>query len=132
MTRKLIFAALLTLSVTGCITNEETESEITENTQTPTEHTEETNEMASDMKQLAMTGTVHFLEMEGGFYGIITDKGVKLLPMGLDKEYMVSGTIINFDGEFVKDRATIQQWGQLFRVKSIKLIKMGKSNRPEI
>lgn len=132
MTRKLIFAALLTLSVTGCITNEETESEITENTQTPTEHTEETNEMASDMKQLAMTGTVHFLEMEGGFYGIITDKGVKLLPMGLDKKYMVSGTIINFDGEFVKDRATIQQWGQLFRVKSIKLIKMGKSNRPEI
>jgi PBP1b-binding outer membrane lipoprotein LpoB len=132
MKKKLLLSTFLTLLVTGCIANNENTPEVTENPQTSIEPTEETNEMVNDQKQLAMTGTVHFLEMEGGFYGIITDKGAKLLPMGLDKKYMVSGTIINFNGEFVKDRATIQQWGQLFRIESIKLIKMGKSNRPEI
>jgi hypothetical protein len=92
---------------------------------------QEVNRQMKEDKHLTMTGTVRYFDMEGGFYGIVTDKGLKLLPMGLEKKYMVDGTIISFNGEFVKGMVTIQQWGQVFKVKSVKLIKMGKSNRTD-
>jgi len=80
---------------------------------------------------LPYKGTVHYLRMEGGFYGIITDKGEKLLPLNLDKQYLSSGAIIHFSGSYVKDMMTIQQWGTPFKIKEVKLISAGdKSTNP--
>jgi len=77
-------------------------------------------------------GTIHYLNLEGGFYGIVTDKGEKLLPIGLEKKYFVDGTVISFSGNYKEGMMTIQQWGKPFRVEKVQLISLGKNtNNPE-
>ncbi len=71
------------------------------------------------------TGTVKYLTFEGGFYGIVDKNGTKFLPRNLDKQYRQEGAIIEFKGEFIKGMMTIQQWGEPFEIKEVKLIKAG-------
>jgi len=74
-------------------------------------------------------GTIHFLNLEGGFYGIITDKGIKLLPMNLAKAYQKAGAIVKVKGEIV-DVMTIQQWGTPFKIAEIEILGMSESENP--
>ncbi len=60
---------------------------------------------------VAKTGTVTYVDLEGGFYGIIADDGERYLPFGLDEPYRVDGMRLAFVGEIARDTATIQQWG---------------------
>lgn len=56
-------------------------------------------------------GTVTFVDLEGGFYGITGDDGENYLPFNLAPEYEIDGLRIAFEYEPVKDTATIQMWG---------------------
>jgi len=103
------------------------DTKLVEKKPTPEKPAIQANEIQK-MTNLTYKGTVHFLQMEGGFYGIITDKGEKLLPMNLDKQYLIHGTIIHFSGSFVKDMMTIQQWGTPFKIKQVELISLGDKN----
>ena len=69
-------------------------------------------------------GRVQFLNLEGGFYGIITDSGKKILPMNLAKEYAQNGAVVRIKGK-VKNVLTIQQWGTPFTITEIELITPG-------
>jgi hypothetical protein len=69
-------------------------------------------------------GRVQFLNLEGGFYGIITDSGKKILPMNLAKEFAQNGAIVRIKGK-VKNIMTIQQWGTPFTITEIELITPG-------
>jgi len=73
---------------------------------------------------LTFQGTIHFYNLEGGFYGIVTNEGQKLLPMNLDKSFHQPGAVVKVSGEYV-DIMTIQQWGAPFKIKHIELIKAG-------
>ncbi len=68
-------------------------------------------------------GTIHFLNLEGGFYGIVTENGVKLLPMNLAKEYQKPGAVVKVKGETL-DVMTIQQWGTPFKITAIEIIEL--------
>ncbi|WP_196141031.1 hypothetical protein [Aliikangiella sp. G2MR2-5] len=85
------------------------------------------NAQVSD-KQVQMKGTIQYISLEGGFYGIVTENGQKLLPMNLDKAFMQDGAIIEFSGKMESGMMTIQQWGKPFKITEIKLIKAGKAN----
>lgn len=74
--------------------------------------------------------TVKYLAFEGGFYGLISKNGAKLLPMNLPVKYKVAGTLLKVKGHAMNDMMTIQQWGQPFEVSDIELIKMGEGNLP--
>lgn len=69
-------------------------------------------------------GRVQFLNLEGGFYGIITDSGKKILPMNMAKEFAQNGAIVRIKGK-VKNVMTIQQWGTPFTITEIELITPG-------
>ena len=56
-------------------------------------------------------GTVTFVDLEGGFYGIAADDGTKYLPLNLDPKFRVNNLRVAFDKEIVKNVSTIQQWG---------------------
>ncbi|WDE05681.1 hypothetical protein SG34_001690 [Thalassomonas viridans] len=75
-------------------------------------------------------GTVKYLTMEGGFYGIVTDEGKKLLPMGLAAEYRQHGAKVRVKGELIKDMMTIQQWGTPFKITEIELLAPGLKHPP--
>ncbi|WP_085285609.1 hypothetical protein [Colwellia chukchiensis] len=77
-------------------------------------------------------GRVQFLNLEGGFYGIITDSGQKILPMNMAKEFAQHGAIVRIKGK-VKNVMTIQQWGTPFTITDIELITPGdQANKNEM
>lgn len=56
-------------------------------------------------------GRVTFVDLEGGFYGIIGDDGTDYYPLQMDEQYKNDGLRVAFEYEPVKDTATIQMWG---------------------
>jgi len=75
-------------------------------------------------------GRVQFLNLEGGFYGIITDSGKKILPMNMAKEFAQNGAIVRIKGK-VKNVMTIQQWGTPFTITEIELVTPGNKVNDE-
>lgn len=79
------------------------------------------------------SATITYMDFEGGFFGLITDDGEKLLPMNLDVQYRQEGAIVKIQGHTINDMMTIQQWGTPFKITKIELIKAGiiiKTNNP--
>ena len=72
------------------------------------------------------TATIKYMNFEGGFFGLITAEGEKLLPMNLAKEFHQDGAKVKVQGQLVTDMMTIQQWGAPFHITKIELIKAGK------
>jgi hypothetical protein len=64
-------------------------------------------------------GTVQHFTFEGGFYGIITDQGKKLLPINLPKNYHSSAMSIKIKGKLITDIMTVNQWGTPFEITEI-------------
>ncbi|MET1255782.1 hypothetical protein [Aliikangiella maris] len=80
----------------------------------------------SDMQPvLNLQGTVKYFSHEGGFFGIITQDGEKLLPINLAEEFKQDNAHIQFNGEKATDVMTVYQWGTPFRVNKAKLIEAG-------
>jgi inhibitor of cysteine peptidase len=67
-------------------------------------------------------GTVTFVDLEGGFFGIVADDGTRYLPLNLDETYRHDRLRVAFSSEIVKDAATIQQWGTAVNLTSIEEI----------
>jgi hypothetical protein len=74
-----------------------------------------------------ITGTVHYINLEGGFWGIITKDGRKFDPVNLPTKYQKEGLEINFTAEKLKDAFSIHMWGQIIKIQEIKAI-----NQPDI
>ncbi len=67
----------------------------------------------------SVTGTVRYIDLEGGFYGIETDDGAKLDPVNLPAEFQQDGVRLRVQVEPLKDRVSFHMWGTLVRVVSI-------------
>jgi len=63
-----------------------------------------------------VTGTVRYLDVEGGFYGIVTDDGKKLDPVNLPREFQKDGLRIRARVELLQDRISIRMWGTPVRI----------------
>ena len=57
------------------------------------------------------SGTVNYVDLEGGFYGIVADDGARYLPQNLPAEFAEDGLGVTFTAKVLEDVATIQQWG---------------------
>lgn len=77
-------------------------------------------------------GTVKYMDLEGGFYGIFTESGGKYLPLNMDKEFRSNGAIIQFKGKVQHNMNTIQQWGTPIKLSEVKLIKAGSNVNPSV
>ena len=56
------------------------------------------------------TGTIKFISLEGGFYGIIADDGRRYLPLNLEKKFKKDGIKVKFKAR-LKHVPTIYMWG---------------------
>ncbi len=57
------------------------------------------------------TGTVQFIDLEGGFYGIVADDGSHYEPFGLPSEFQIDGLRVRFTARILKDAVSIYMWG---------------------
>ncbi|ALO33544.1 hypothetical protein CMT41_01520 [Colwellia sp. MT41] len=121
----LIAAVTLSLLVAGC----SQAHELSNNENKVTELRKDN--MDNSAKKTWQQVTVKYLDFEGGFYGLVSKTGDKLLPMNLAKEYQLPGTVLKVQGHVIKDMMTIQQWGQVFKITEVELIKLGKVNTGE-
>lgn len=66
------------------------------------------------------SGTVKYISLEGGFYGIITDGNKNLDPVNLPEEFQVDGKRIKFDYKPTKDQVSFHMWGLIVELSNIK------------
>jgi inhibitor of cysteine peptidase len=57
-------------------------------------------------------GTVTYVDLEGGFYGIISDDGTNLYPLQMEDQDKIDGLRVAFEYEPAQDVATVQMWGE--------------------
>ncbi|RKZ02381.1 MAG: hypothetical protein DRQ10_00100, partial [Candidatus Hydrothermota bacterium] len=70
---------------------------------------------------ISTNGTVRYIPLEGGFYGIETDKGEKYLPFNLPDEFKKDGLRVWFKAK-PKEAATFHMWGKPVEILEIKSI----------
>lgn len=65
---------------------------------------------------IAATGNLHYVDLEGGFYGISVDKGSKygtvdFFPINLDEQFKINNITVRFAGVPQRDVMTTVMWG---------------------
>jgi hypothetical protein len=63
-----------------------------------------------------VTGTVKHIDLEGVFYGIVTDDGQKLDPANLPDAFKKDGVRIRARVEMLEGRVSTHMWGTLVRI----------------
>jgi predicted small secreted protein len=69
------------------------------------------------------TGTVKFVDLEGGFYGIVGNNGQNYDPMNLDQTYQEDGLRVRFQAKIRQDMASIHMWGTIIEITRIEILK---------
>jgi hypothetical protein len=69
-----------------------------------------------------LTGTVIYVSLEGGFYGIKGDDGRNYDPVNLPEEFRKDGLRVRFAARELKDQASFHMWGVLVEVITIQKI----------
>ncbi len=70
------------------------------------------------------TGTVKFIDLEGGFYGIMGDDSKNYDPINnLGQEFEKDGLRVNFEAKIRTDIATTRMWGTPVEIIKIELCK---------
>ena len=94
MKTKFVFIVLFTLFLFGC--NEEND-------------------------KVSGSGIVIHMDLEGGFYGIITDGGDHFLPENLTSDFQKDSLRILFEG-IITNRLTTTMWGRTITLTNIERI----------
>lgn len=68
------------------------------------------------------TGTVQYVELEGGFYGIVGDDGTRLDPANLDDAFKEDGLRVHFRAREKEDAVGFHMWGTIVELVSIERI----------
>ena len=68
---------------------------------------------------ISETGTVQYVNLEGGFYGIMGASGQKYLPLNLGTEFRQDGLRVRFEARERTGVITYQQWGTPIEVTSM-------------
>ncbi len=54
---------------------------------------------------------VTWVELEGGFFGLIADQGTRYDPLNLTEEYQENGIKVQVTARLCKECASIHTWG---------------------
>ena len=68
---------------------------------------------------VSATGTVKYIDLEGGFYGIIGDDGQRYDPINLSQQFQKDGLRVRFEAKPREDLDSIHMWGRLIEIINI-------------
>jgi len=71
---------------------------------------------------IEIRGKIKYINLEGGFYGIIDKQGNKYLPINLPKQYQVDGLNVFVKAKIRKDIVTTSMWGTPIQIIEIHVI----------
>ena len=84
------------------------------------DHRDGTRSAAAGARSQVITGTVQYVDVEGGFHGIVADDGTKLDPVNLPEDFRKDGVRVQVQIVEVKDAVSIHMWGKVVRIIDIK------------
>lgn len=67
-------------------------------------------------------GTVQYLDIEGGFYGIVADDGSNYDPINLSSDFadfQEDGLRVTFEGKVRDDLDSIHMWGTIIELTAV-------------
>ncbi len=62
-------------------------------------------------QSITIVGTIQYVELEGGFFGIVTEEGTKYFPQYLPFDFKVDGLPVRVDAMPEEQAIGIQMWG---------------------
>jgi hypothetical protein len=65
-------------------------------------------------------GTIQFVDLEGGFYGITAGDGSRYYPLDLPPEFEDDGIPVSFSLAIAPENGTVAQWGRPVFIKSLR------------
>lgn len=78
-----------------------------------------TYEMKKKENIVTETGTVAFLNFEGGFFGIIGDNGKHYDPINWNSEFKIDGLRVHFTAKIRPDLLSFHMWGTIVEILTI-------------
>ena len=66
--------------------------------------------------QYVTLGTVVYVDIEGGFYGIIDDNDINLDPVNLPETFKVDGLRVHLEFVILDEQESVHQWGTLIEI----------------
>jgi hypothetical protein len=66
-----------------------------------------------------ITGTVKYIQLEGGFYGILGDQGDRFDPVNLPESFKQDGFRVKFQMEKLPNQMSFHMWGKLVTITDI-------------
>ncbi len=75
-----------------------------------------------DKDIIKVTGTMHYLTFEGGFWGIVGDDGGHYDPINLDNALKKEGLRVKFTLRILRDTGSFHMWGEVVEVLDWKII----------
>ena len=63
-----------------------------------------------------INGTIKYIPLEGGFYGIIADDGKKYDPINLDQNFATDGLKVKVQAKILKDVVSFHMWGEIIKI----------------
>ena len=76
---------------------------------------------APDSSSVHGTGTIQYMDVEGGFYAISSDDGAGYDPTNLATGFQRDGLRVRFEGKLLGN-VSIHQWGKLIELTSIEAL----------
>lgn len=73
----------------------------------------------SEDELIEASGTVSYMQLEGGFYGIIAEDDSRYDPMNLPEEFQNDGMNVEFVAYPRNDVMSFHMWGQIVELRSI-------------
>ena len=73
-----------------------------------------------------VSGTVRYIDLEGGFYGIVVDDKTAYEPQNLAPEFQQDGLLVRFSGLRINDGSSLM-WGIPLKITSIEKIQDGNT-----
>lgn len=65
---------------------------------------------------LEIVGTVSYVELEGGFFGIVGDDGARYDPINLDESFAIAGLRVKAKIRLRPDLMGFHMWGQIVEI----------------
>lgn len=72
--------------------------------------------MSQKQDIISENGTVKYIDLEGGFYGIIGDSGKNYDPINLSEEFQKDNLRVSFDAKIREDMVSIHMWGTIIEI----------------
>lgn len=83
-----------------------------------------------DIPRILGTGIVVYEELEGGFFGVISDEGQRFIPRELPDDIRKNGTPVSFSFSLIPDMVSTFMWGEPVEIISIQALSPVSSSNP--